>query len=85
MNPLKSNNTQGKYFTYHQLPVVSAYYWNVVHGNTPDEVKLDAEGMQIMRVLGNNMAWILKCIEAGKNNGVQIPETEAKIMTNFIR
>ena len=63
----------------------SANYWNVVHGNTPDEVKKDAEGMQIMRVLGNNMAWILKCIEAGKNNGVQIPETEAKIMTNFIR
>lgn len=52
---------------------------------TPDEVKKDAEGMQIMRVLGNNMAWLLKCIEAGKNNGVQIPETEAKIMTNFIR
>ena len=67
------------------LAVVSANYWNVVHGNTPDEVKKDAEGMQIMRVLGNNMAWILKCIEAGKNNGVQIPETEAKIMTNFIR
>ncbi len=67
------------------MPVVSANYWNVVHGNTPDEVKKDAEGMQIMRVLGNNMAWILKCIEAGKNNGVQIPETEAKIMTNFIR
>ena len=67
------------------MPVVSANYWNVVHGNTPDEVKKDAEGMQIMRVLGNNMAWLLKCIEAGKNNGVQIPETEAKIMTNFIR
>jgi prolyl-tRNA synthetase len=74
-----------KYFTYHQMPVVSANYWNVVHGNTPDEVKKDAEGMQIMRVLGNNMAWLLKCIEAGKNNGIQIPETEAKIMTNFIR
>ena len=67
------------------MPLVSANYWNVVHGNTPDEVKKDAEGMQIMRVLGNNMAWLLKCIEAGKNNGVQIPETEAKIMTNFIR
>ena len=60
------------------MPVVSANYWNVVHGNTPDEVKKDAEGMQIMRVLGNNMAWLLKCIEAGKNNGIQIPETEAK-------
>lgn len=74
-----------KYFTYHQMPIVSANYWTMVHGNTPEEVKKDEEGMQIMRVLGNNMAWLLKCIEAGKNNGVQIPETEAKIMTNFIR
>lgn len=74
-----------KYFTYHQMPIVSANYWTMVHGNTPEEVKKDEEGMQIMRVLGNNMAWLLKCIEVGKNAGVQIPETEAKIMTNFIR
>lgn len=74
-----------KYFTYHQMPVVSSNYWNVVHGNTPDEVKKDAEGMQIMRVLGRNMAWLLKCIEAGKHAGITAPETEAKVMTNFIR
>lgn len=74
-----------KYFTYHQMPVVSANYWTMVHGNTPEEVKRDEEGMQIMRVLGNNMAWLLKCIAAGKNAGVELPITEAKIMTNFIR
>lgn len=74
-----------KYFAYHQMPIVSSNYWNVVHGNTPDEVKQDAEGMQIMRVLGRNMAWLLKCIEAGKTAGITAPETEAKVMTNFIR
>ena len=74
-----------KYFSYHQMPIVSANYWTMVHGNTPDEVKRDAEGMQIMRVLATNMAWLLKCIEAGKKAGVAVPETEAKIMTNFIR
>ena len=74
-----------KYFTYHQMPVVSANYWTMVHGNTPEEVKKDEEGMQIMRTLANNMAWLLKCIEAGKNAGVEVPQTEVKIMTNFIR
>ena len=74
-----------KYFTYHQMPVVSSNYWTMIHGNAPKEVVQDAEGMQIMRVLGTNMAWLLKCIEAGKNAGVNIPETETKIMTNFIR
>ena len=74
-----------KYFTYHQMPVVSGNYWTMVHGNTPAEVKKDEEGLQIMRTLGNNMAWLLKCIEAGKNAGIDAPETEKKIMTNFIR
>ena len=74
-----------KYFTYHQMPVVSGNYWTMVHGNTPDDVRKDEEGLQIMRTLGNNMAWLLKCIEAGKNAGIDAPETEKKIMTNFIR
>ena len=74
-----------KYFTYHQMPVVSGNYWTMVHGNTPDDVRKDAEGLQIMRTLGNNMAWLLKCIEAGKKAGIDAPETEQKIMTNFIR
>lgn len=74
-----------KYFSFHQMPIVSSNYWTMVHGDTPDEVKQDVEGLQIMRILATNMAWLLKCIEAGKKSGVDIPETEAKIMTNFIR
>lgn len=67
------------------MPVVSGTYWNQVHGNTPDEVKQDLEGMQNMRAIGRNMAWLLKCIEAGKNAGVALPEQEEKIKTNYIR
>ena len=74
-----------RYFTIACMPVVSSKYWNEVHGNTPDEVKQDLEGMQTMRQLGRNMAWMLKCIEAGKVAGVELPEHEKPIKTNFIR
>lgn len=74
-----------KYFTINNMPVVSSQYWNQVHGNTPEEVKQDAEGLQTMRTLGNNMAWLLKCIEAGKNAGISFPEREPAVKTNFIR
>ena len=74
-----------KYFSYHEMPVVSANYWNMVHGNTPAEVQQDEEGLQIMRTLGNNMAWILKSLEAGKAAGILVPQAEDKIKTNFIR
>ena len=74
-----------KYFTISGMPVVSSQYWNMVHGNTPDEVRQDMEGMQIMRTLGRNMAWLLKSIQAGKKAGVKLPEQEPKIATNFIR
>ncbi len=74
-----------KYFTIAEMPVVSSSYWNVVHGNTPQEAEQDLEGMQTMRNLGSNMAWILKCIEAGKEKGIFIPQTEKKVATNFIR
>lgn len=74
-----------KYFTIANMPVVSSQYWNMVHGNTPEEVKQDLEGMQIMRTLGKNMAWLLKCIQAGKEAGVKLPEKESRVMTNFIR
>ena len=73
-----------KHFTINQMPVISSNYWNMVHGNTPDEVMQDKEGLQIMRTLGHNMAWILKCIELGKNSGISHPQTEEKIWTNFI-
>ena len=73
-----------KYFTIAQMPVVSSQYWNMVHGNTPDEVRQDLEGMQIMRTLGRNMAWLLKCIEAAGGR-VPYPEKEEWQRTNFIR
>lgn len=74
-----------KYFTISNMPVVSSQYWNQVHGNTPEEVLADEEGMQIMRALGENMAWLLKCIDAGRKSGVAAPQYEPRIMTNFIR
>lgn len=78
-------NVLNEYFMMHQMPVVSSRYWNMVHGFTPEDVKKDLEGMQIMRMLGRNMAWLLKSIEAGKNAGVQTPAQEEVTMTNFIR
>lgn len=71
-----------KYFTISQMPVVSSQYWNMVHGFTPEDVRKDLEGLQIMRTLGNNMAWMLKSIHEGKQAP---PEREPWIMTNFIR
>ncbi len=74
-----------KHFTINNMPVVSSNYWAMVHGNTPEQVKQDLEGLQIMRLLGKNMTWILKCIEAGKKAGINHPEPVEKIYTNFIR
>lgn len=74
-----------KYFTISSMPIVSGQYWNMVHGQTPDQVAEDQEGLQIMRSLGKNMAWLLKCIELGKENGISFPEKESPIRTNFIR
>ncbi|MEE3349292.1 MAG: flavodoxin family protein [Candidatus Gastranaerophilaceae bacterium] len=74
-----------KYFTITQMPVISGRYWNMVHGATPDDVLKDEEGLQNMRILARNMAWHLKCREAGEKAGVPMPKTEAVIMTNFIR
>lgn len=74
-----------KYFSICNMPIVTSQYWNQVHGTNPDEVRKDEEGMQTMRTLGNNMAWLLKCIDVAKNNGVEYPENEKAIKTNFIR
>ncbi|MCC8015560.1 MAG: flavodoxin family protein [Eubacterium sp.] len=74
-----------KYFGISQMPVVSSTYWNNVHGNNGNEAKLDEEGMQIMRNIARNMAWLLNCIEAGRKNGVPLPETERTYKTNYIR
>ena len=73
-----------KYFTINNMPIVASNYWNEIHGNTAEEAAQDTEGLQTMRVLGNNMAWMLKCIALGKEAGI-VPETEKKIWTNFIR
>lgn len=74
-----------KYFSINNMPIVSSQYWNMVHGAVPSDVLKDEEGLQIMRTLGKNTAWLLKCIEAGKSLGVSIPEKEPKKRTNFIR
>ncbi|WP_026890792.1 flavodoxin family protein [Lacrimispora aerotolerans] len=73
-----------KYFTISQMPVVSSRYWNMVHGRTPEDVEQDKEGLQVMRDLGKNMAWLLKSIEAGKAAGISLPVQEEKIWTNFV-
>ena len=73
-----------KYFTITSMPVVSSQYWNQVHGSNPEQVLKDEEGLQTMRTLGNNMAWLIKCIEAGSLVGVSFPESEPVIRTNFI-
>ncbi len=74
-----------KIFTIMEMPVVSSRYWNMVHGQTPEDVEKDEEGLFIMRVLGKNMAYLLKCMEAGKQAGIRLPEEETPTQTNFIR
>ncbi len=73
-----------KYFGISNMPIVSSQYWNMVHGNKPEEVLKDEEGIQTMRTLGNNMAWLLKSIEAGRKAGIKLPKNEPIISTNFI-
>ncbi len=74
-----------KYFMISGMPIVPSQYWNIVHGSTPDDVRQDGEGLQTMRTLGNNMAWMMKCIALGRENGVVYPEKEPAIRTSFIR
>ena len=74
-----------KYITYAHMPLISSSYWNVIFGAKTGEVEQDAEGMQIMRNVGLNMAYVLKCIQAGAEAGVDRPVREAPVRTNFIR
>ena len=74
-----------KYPEYKEMPIVNAQYWTMVHGNTPEEVLQDKEGIQAMRTLGKNMAWLLKCLKAGEEAGIKKPDMEEKIKTSFIR
>ncbi|MCM1117739.1 MAG: flavodoxin family protein [bacterium] len=73
-----------KYFGISHMPVVGSSYWNMVHGNRPEEVLQDEEGLQTMRNIAHNMAWLLKCIETGRQQGI-FPQTESGNWTNFIR
>jgi len=74
-----------KYFTISEMPVVSSSYWNMVHGSCAEDVLKDEEGLQTMRNLARNMAWMLKCIEAGKHSGIDVPKSDCSHRTNFIR
>lgn len=74
-----------KYFTISQMPIVSSNYWNMIHGAKPEDVAQDIEGLQIMRTLARNMAWFLKCKEAGQKAGVPLPTSEERVFTNFVR
>ncbi len=74
-----------KYFLQAQMPIISSSYWNMVHGTTPEQVRQDAEGLQIMRTLARNMAWFLKCKDAGIKSGISFPVLEEPISTNFIK
>ena len=74
-----------KYFLINQMPIISGRYWNMVHGNTPEQVKQDLEGLQNLRIVAKNLAWHLKCKEAGEKAGILPPVVEDTIYTNFIR
>lgn len=74
-----------KYFTINCMPMASSQYWNQVHGSCAADVLKDEEGVQTMRTLGNQMAWLMKCIKMGKENGLDIPAREKVIRTNYIR
>ena len=74
-----------KYFTIAQMPIIASTYWNNVHGNSAEEVEQDLEGLQVMRNLGHNMAFFLKCKEAGLKAGIKEPVAQKEHYTNFIR
>ena len=74
-----------RYFALMQMPIITSRYWNIVHGATPEQVKQDLEGIQTMRILGNNMAFFLKCKEMGEKVGIPAPNKEDFVFTNFIR
>ena len=74
-----------KYFSIAEMPIVSSCYWNMAHGSCGEEIHKDEEGVRILKTLSHNMAWMLRCIEAGKAAGVPLPTPEPPVHTNFIR
>ncbi len=73
-----------KYFTISSMPIISSTYWNQVYGAQPEQISEDKEGLMTMYNIGKNMAWVLKCLELGKEHGLTHPENE-KVLTNFIK
>ncbi|MEE8717230.1 MAG: flavodoxin family protein [Coriobacteriales bacterium] len=80
-----SFDVMNKYFGISEMPVVSSTYWNIAYGQMQGEVEQDPEGMQTMRNVAHNMAWLLKCIELGKASGFARPASEYGEFTNFVR
>ena len=80
-----SFDVMNKYFGISQMPVIGSTYWNFVHGCVPGEAEQDEEGMQTMRNLARNLAWMMNCLEAGKKAGICLPEAETGNKTSFIR
>ena len=74
-----------QYYLMENMVVAGSQYWNQVYGSEPEQVKLDAEGLQTMRTLAQNMTWLLQSIKSGRENGVEAPQYEDKTFTNFIR
>lgn len=74
-----------QYFTISNMPIVSSQYWNSVHGFTPEDVRKDEEGLQTMRSLGENMAWLLKSVKTAKQCGMEKPVYEMRLRTDFIQ
>lgn len=81
---LPAFNELNNYLNYAEMLIPTSNYWNVIHGAKPGEVVSDLEGVQIMQVLGRNMAWLLKLVEHGKDT-IPPPEPEKKMYMNFIR
>jgi len=77
-------DSMNHYLNYSEMIIATSNYWNVIHGRTPGEVLQDGEGVQIMRMLGKNMAWLLKMRET-TSGSVEAPQKEKKVITNFIR
>lgn len=81
---LPTFNQLNNFISYAEMLMPSSNYWNVIHGTSPGEVTQDPEGMQVMQLLGKNMAWLMKLVEHGKGK-IAPPQPEAKTYTNFVR
>lgn len=74
-----------KYVTYMEMPLVSGRYWAAVHGSVPEEIYRDEEGLQTVKDVADNMAWLMRCLECAKKAGIEMPEKDPLPKTNFVR